>query len=391
MVEMSQRFLLPFLPASEVAERVSAAEASGLAAQAEIDGDRRYEPIQALHDLELGYPEFFEDREARLLAAESELFERLRDGDPPGERSYLLRQRIEVRRDELPAFGALLLWLPVPRHIPGIQSVRLVRCEPSAVADFHVREAGQLYRVPLLLSPDAPPPPVLSLEFEVTQAVANLVGLHDPDLVPLDRRAREESVVSAWLDDVEISPELAPEQQVGQLLDAMEAAFQSTPYDPLPLRFLVEVGAGSVPTLTTFLSVALEQLWFATRMGAAQPAFMAGDEVVLSFPGSFAYEHRFLHWVHTRTGTYGTTDLTYFQRWGSSATKANTRRRGLRSKLNAIGDLARPFLRRGIYPGDTVLAGAAPPSYFVNLNSGERTVELAPVDTQISFSRLAGD
>jgi hypothetical protein len=100
-----------------------------------------------------------------------------------------------------------------------------------------------------------------------------------------------------------------------------------------------------------------------------------------------AYEHRFLQWLYPPTGEQGVVDLTYWQRWSFAATARNTRSEAFRHSLAVVGRWGAARLRRGLYPGDLILAGVVPSSRFVNLNSFDIDPVPFPVDTELSAFR----
>lgn len=318
------------------------------------------------------------------------LFDRLKHGPASGSRSYVLRQAVTVRIHDLPEIGGLSLWIPAPRHLPGVQHVRLVRCDPPTIQQHYLPDAGLLYCVPVLLHPLAGSLPLLQLEFQVDQLVDGLVALCDTDLVQQDQGAPgDPDLIAEWLGRLRIDPVDGAEACVRHILAAIEQEFAFTVWGPMTPKLLMVFRAGNVGSLTSFVALVLRRLGFATRAGAAQPLMMEGDHVTLTYPGSVAYEHRFLEWCFGPTGERGTFDLMYLHRWGFASTTLNTRSESFRKHLREIGEKGAAHLRRGVYPGDLLLAGVAPKSRFVNLNSYDVDPVTAPVDTELAAWRVA--
>lgn len=379
-----QRCSLPFEDTARIVERLDEAQRDGQQMPTAKEQYGEY-----LHRLWSTSPQFFEPREQRSIEAETSF---LRDNGAKRSRStsgtrYHLNQSLEIRVEQFPATGVLLLWIPVPRTIPGVQEVRVTTLLPEALTEYYLPEVGLIRAAPLLLDPHGDSVPKLELCFEVTQLTSELRNLRDTDLVPLDLPFDES--VKNWLREKDIDDEIAPPARVDALLDAMEGSFEGTLEGPAQPKELLESRRGNLEALCTFAVEALRQLGLAARLAAGQPLMMSGDESTLRWPDGFGYEHRFVHWAHQPTATAGTFDLSYFQRWGRRATPQNTPEEHTRQALSELGQAYRMMLRGQVYPVDFVVAGVAKASFFVNLRSPrERLWVRGGIDTELRARRL---
>lgn len=401
ILPMVQRFIVPELTLPEIDSRCDSA-AVAKAGGAQRKGDRMlFDPFTFLNGLMRTSPAFYGDGEARRIRREKAVFEALARSTASGAaQSYRIRQTFRVRTERLSGRGALHLSLPVPRLLPGIQEVALIRASPAGLADCYLPEAGLLHDVCLLVNYGGESPE-LEIELEVRQSPAALLSWRNDRLRGSRTAAGDgaRAAVEMWRRTVlEAAPaSSSPERLIGALLDGIERTFRfaltGPPREPLSAR-LINLKSADIHTLSQLAAAVLGDLGFSVRLGAGQALLIdeSTKRSVLRYPGSPGYEHRFLQWYHDSSQESGCVDLTYLRRWQFASTPTNTRDDRERALLREVGDPARLLLRRGVYPVDLLVSGRPGPARLVSLDSGlVAQLPLSCVDLEIASERMEAD
>ena len=392
LIELIQRRLAPFSSSAALEQALKVAEAGDFPqpGQGEVEG---YDPVVSLHHLASCFPDFFESGELRVLDDEATQLGAIQGQRLDPSRTYRVKQTVSVRPDALRSDSGLSLWVPVPRHVPGFQEVSLTELSPPAFRRFYLPEAGLLYAVPWLCRSGVVVPSSLEMHFVVQQDVSRLSSWNDAPLAPTD--APGSTGVRGWLETAGLGGDIAAgdvaSQRVQQIVDAMEADFEATVHGAFSCEALIAMKLGNGETLSQFLVTALREVGLAAQLASGQRLYLQGGEAQLCFPGSLAYEHRFVRWTHPASSIGGIVDLSYFQRWGFWATDRNTSSDAVRERMRVHGNAYRHWLREHLYPLDFLLAGLAPKARYRDLGDAaiEGVLEDA-VDTRLAVQRCGG-
>lgn len=384
LARAAQRHLTPFLASDDVAARLRAVADSGVLANAAAGA--RYRLRAALRECLYAHPAFFEAREARSAAQEGALFASADRGHDASERRYAIEQIVHVGDGEVPESSAIDLFVSTPRHVPGVQHVRLVDCEPASLrAYFHPR-AGLLHGVPLVFDPGRVSPR-LRLVFEVVQPAgwaAELSAIR-PYCPPLGVAAPDDPVAT-WLAARPGARAASARATVDALVDRVERELVHDPAPATVAQALAQ-GAADAGALAALVAEALRHLAIMARVEVGQRLQLEDGVVELRFPGGQAFDHAYVRWCDPATGEHGVVDPLYRSRWADAATDANAPGGG-RARFDTIGRAARRYLRSAPYPLDFVLSTKPPPSRLSTFLSGDRHEIRPPLDTALHARRV---
>jgi hypothetical protein len=391
MVKHLQRRLVPFLPLDTIDQGLARIEAAGTLGDSVPGGRQQFEPVATLNACLFEDPTFFETREMRCLDREATFFERTEGIGPVTETTrYRVEQRVTVRDRDLPEGWLVQLWLPVPRVVPGIQSVRLEVAEPQGLGDYYLPGAGMIYGAPLLVEAGVALPK-LRLVFTVERTETHPVLWGNEGLIRAGANDPEGAAAAAWAKEV-LEGQSRPTGRalVEAVVERMEEEFQFAVLERVqsPIQLLLAAKAGDVAMHTRFLAAALGSLGVATRIGAAQPLMLADGRSHLHYPGATGYQHLYLEWRDRGARVGGVVDLSYLDRWGHVATEANVSRPDLVARLDEAGRKGRNWLMQNLYPLDLILGGMVPESRVRSFSSAEEHAMPAPVDVELEAMRL---
>jgi hypothetical protein len=383
LARAAQRHLTPFLASEDVEARLRAVADAGALATAAAGA--RYRLRAALRQCLYAHPAFFEAREARSAAQEGAIFGSPDPGHDASERRYAIEQIVNVRDDEVPECSAIDLFVSTPRHVPGVQHVRLVDCQPALIRDhFHPR-AGLLHGVPLVFDPGRVSPR-LRLVFEVVQPAGWAAKLSAimPYCPPLGAAA--EDPVATWL---AVRPGARAESASATVDAVVYRVERELVHDPAPATVAQALaqGAADAGAFAAVVAQALRHHSIMARVEVGQRLQLEDGAVELRFPGGQAFDHAYVRWYDPATGERGVVDPVYRSRWADAATDANAPGGG-RARFDTIGRAARRYLRSAPYPLDFVLSAKPPPSQLSTFLSGDRHGIRPPLDTALHARRV---
>jgi len=383
LARAAQRHLTPFLAPDDVEARLRAVVDSGVLAAAAVAAGYRLRA--ALRACLSAHPSFFEAREARGAAHEAALFASTDRDHAGSERLYAIEQIINVRDDEVPECSAIDLFVSTPRHVPGVQHVRLVDCEPAVVREYFHPRAGLLHGVPLVFDPGRASPR-LRLVFEVVQPAGWATNMSAilPYCPPLGAAA--EDPVATWLAARPGTRAESAHATVGALVDRVERELVHAPAPTTVAQALAQ-GAADAGALATLVAEALRQLSIMARVEVGQRLQLEDGAAALRFPGGQAFDHAYVRWCDPATGEHGVFDPVYRSRWADAATDANAPGGG-RARFETIARAARRYLRSAPYPLDLVLSTKPPPSRLSTFLSGDSHEIRPPLDTALFARRV---
>ena len=363
MLVLRLQRLLPYLSVEAIDAR---AQAAGLFH--DMTEDDRAHPVAALDRRLRRHPEILEPDAAHWRSREDAVLQALVDGSPAtGTRSYRIEQTVVVHDHALAEGAVLKLWIPVPRHVPGVQRVTLVECEPPGLRAHHVPRAGQIYGVALLIRAGASLAP-LRLVFDVERAAPGLIADPDPDLVLTELSPGDEAEVVAWLGGhaADASGQALGQALIEQVVDRMaercEVALCEADTGAAGAVRLAREGRGDLEAHADLLAKVLRSRGLATRVGAAQKLMLTEGASCLQFDGSWGFDHHYVDWRDVERGVGGVVDMSIFARPGSAA--------------------ARQVLACGHYPLDLILGGHVPRPQLLE-DGGRPTAIDPPVHVEI--------
>jgi hypothetical protein len=388
MLQMMQRLLRPSASLASLEDLLNTFDGAQGALTRAVPV---YDPLEVLNSLFYESPEVFQPQERERLELEREALAEGTGGSTSASRRIRLTQTLRPQREMMPSSGVLHLFAPIPREIPGLQSVTLVDASPAPAVERALLIAGWLYAYPVTVLPDRAITE-LRLEFDIVQRVPHAFAQPPPHVAtPGGHSAELEAAVMGWLGRAQLLPltgDGSPRACVDATVDAMEAEFEFAILNDHPtLSSAVELPTrryGDIGALSEFLVTALRVRGLHAGMVSAHELLPPGASPrAQKYPGGRGYDHGYVAWAHAASGESGVVDLHYLRRWSFAATEENTPDPELREELSSLGALGRTWMRQAAYPLDLVIGGRPPTSVFETPDTGEMTPIYTAVETQM--------